>query len=121
MNGVILDYQTLNPHELHMEELRSLPLQWTFHDKTSPEQLQERIQSANILLTNKVVIDRRTIEENPQIKMILILATGTNNVDLEAAKEHGIPVSNIRSEEHTSELQSRGHLVCRLLLENKKK
>src|SRR5690625_4648663 len=95
MNGVILDYQTLNPHELHMEELRSLPLQWTFHDKTSPEQLQERIQSANILLTNKVVIDRRTIEENPQIKMILILATGTNNVDLEAAKEHGIPVSNI--------------------------
>lgn len=95
MNGVILDYQTLNPNELNMEELGSLPLQWTFHDKTSPEQLQERIQSANILLTNKVVINRRTIEENPQIKMILILATGTNNVDLEAAKEAGIPVSNI--------------------------
>src|SRR5690625_1824998 len=78
-----------------MEVLRSLPLQWTVDDITSPEQLHERIQSANILITNKVVIDRRTIEENPQIKMILILATGTNNVDLEAAKEHGIPVSNI--------------------------
>src|SRR5690625_1573799 len=95
MNGVILDYQTINPHELHMKELTYIPLQRIIHKKTSTEQLHERIQSANILLTNKVVIDRRTIEENPQIKMILILATGTNNVDLEAAKEHGIPVSNI--------------------------
>lgn len=95
MNGVILDYQTLNPHELNMERLKSLPVQWTIHDKTSADLTQERISDAQIILTNKVVIDRSAIEANPQIKMILILATGTNNVDLEAAKEAGIPVSNI--------------------------
>ena len=95
MNGVILDYQTLNPHELNMEGLKSLPVQWTLYNETSSDLIQDRIKDANLILTNKVVIDRKIIEANPQIKMILILATGTNNVDLKAAKEAGIPVSNI--------------------------
>jgi len=95
MKAVILDYETLSPDDLNLSALWDLPFNWVRFDTTSAEQTANRISDAEVILTNKVVLDRQLLSENPQIKYIVILATGTNNVDLNAASEFGIPVSNI--------------------------
>lgn len=64
---------------------------------TSPEQTFERIQDADIVLTNKVVLNQELLEKLPQLKMIGLAATGYNNIDLETAKKQGISVCNVRA------------------------
>ncbi|NCF12103.1 MAG: glycerate dehydrogenase [Verrucomicrobiaceae bacterium] len=62
---------------------------------TSPDQLDERLQHASIAITNKVVIDAAALQNAPHLKLICIAATGTNCVDLAAAKAAGITVCNV--------------------------
>lgn len=62
---------------------------------TSPEQAQERITNADVIVTNKVVIDDALMAEASKLKLICVAATGTNNIDLEAAKKRGIEVKNV--------------------------
>ncbi|MFU2077059.1 2-hydroxyacid dehydrogenase [Avibacterium endocarditidis] len=69
--------------------------QWVEYEHTSPEQTIERAKDADIVITSKVVLDRETMKQLPNLKLIAITATGTNNVDLEAAKELGIAVKNV--------------------------
>ncbi|MFU2088663.1 MULTISPECIES: 2-hydroxyacid dehydrogenase [Avibacterium] len=69
--------------------------QWVEYEHTSPEQTIERAKDADIVITSKVVFDRETMKQLPNLKLIAITATGTNNVDLEAAKELGIAVKNV--------------------------
>ncbi|MFZ7260990.1 2-hydroxyacid dehydrogenase [Avibacterium avium] len=69
--------------------------QWVEYEHTSPEQAIERAKDADIVITSKVVFDRETMKQLPNLKLIAITATGTNNVDLEAAKELGIAVKNV--------------------------
>jgi glycerate dehydrogenase len=95
MKAVFLDYKTLSPEDLELQKLWEMPFKWALHDSTTAGQTADRISDAEVILTNKVVIDRQLLSDNPQIKYIVILATGTNNVDLEAASELGVPVSNI--------------------------
>ncbi|KXX72279.1 D-2-hydroxyacid dehydrogenase [Flammeovirga sp. SJP92] len=65
-----------------------------FYDATKPEQTKVRIQGADVIVTNKVVINEEMMKENPQLKLITITATGMNNVDLVAAEKLGIKVKN---------------------------
>lgn len=65
------------------------------HTKTTPQQTQERIKEADIIITNKVVITKEHMQSVPNLKLICIAATGMNNVDLDAAKELGIEVKNV--------------------------
>jgi glycerate dehydrogenase len=65
------------------------------HERTAPEQVLERCSGCEIVLTNKVVLDPETIEKLPELKYIGVLATGTNVVDLNFAKERGVCVTNI--------------------------
>ncbi|MBD0400921.1 D-2-hydroxyacid dehydrogenase [Flammeovirga sp. EKP202] len=65
-----------------------------YYDATTPSETAERIQGVEVIVTNKVVIDKEMMKANPQLKLIAITATGTNNVDLEAAKELGVIVKN---------------------------
>jgi len=65
------------------------------YQKTVPEETQERIKDANVVVTNKVVITKEMMQNTPSLKLICIAATGMNNVDLEAAKELGIEVKNV--------------------------
>jgi glycerate dehydrogenase len=75
---------------------------WGDYPKTTPAEVVERLAGADIAITNKVAIDAAAIEALPDLKMIAISATGTNNVDLEACRARGIVVSNIRGyAEHT--------------------
>lgn len=69
--------------------------QWVEYEHTSPEQTIERAKDADIVITSKVVFERETMKQLPNLKLIAITATGTNNVDLEAAKELGIAVKNV--------------------------
>lgn len=69
--------------------------QLTSYEQTTSEQLIERAQGSRILLTNKTPLSRETIQSLPNLEFIGVLATGFNVVDVEAARAHGIPVSNV--------------------------
>lgn len=73
----------------------SFPHNWVEYDRTSPDETYERAKDADIVVTSKVVFNRELMAKLPKLKLIAITATGTNNVDLVAAKELGIAVKNV--------------------------
>lgn len=73
----------------------SFPHTWTEFDSTTAEQTFERVKEADIIVTSKVLLQRDLLSQLPKLKLIAITATGTNNVDLAAAKEFGIAVKNV--------------------------
>jgi len=93
MHIVFLDTKTVG-ETANLEELNELG-DVTFYSMTSPEQTADRIKKADIVITNKVVLDGPLIRSATQLKLICIAATGMNNVDLEAAENLGIPVMNV--------------------------
>ena len=94
MQIVVLDGFTLNPGDLSWDGLEQLG-SCAIHDRTSENRIIERAHEAEIVLTNKTVLNRETILALPKLKYIGVLATGYNVVDVAAAKERGIPVTNI--------------------------
>ena len=91
---VILDGYTANPGDLSWKELESLG-QLTVYERTKPEETVARAAEADIVLTNKVIIGKAEIEQLPHLKYIGVLATGYNVVDIKAAQERGIIVTNV--------------------------
>lgn len=91
---VILDGYTANPGDLSWKGLEALG-EVTVYDRTKPEETVARAANADIVLTNKVVINREVIAQLPQLRYIGVLATGYNVVDIEAAHERGIIVTNV--------------------------
>ena len=94
MNIVVLDGFTANPGDLSWEELKALG-NMTVYDRTSPSETVARAAEADVVLTNKVVVGRKEMEQMPHLIYIGVLATGYNVVDVEAAHERGIIVSNV--------------------------
>jgi glycerate dehydrogenase len=94
MNIVVLDGYTLNPGDLTWDALQQLGTA-SIHDRTPPELILERARDAEIILTNKTVLARETILALPALRYIGVLATGYNVVNIAAAKERGIPVTNV--------------------------
>ena len=91
---VILDGYSANPGDLSWKALEDLgPV--TVYDRTKPEETVARAAEAEIVLTNKVILGRQEIEQLPKLKYIGVLATGYNVVDIEAAHERGIIVTNV--------------------------
>ena len=95
MRGVFLDSDTLKPEELELMRLEQSGPDWSFYGHTMPEEVSERIAEAEVVITNKVVLDRARIEAALNLQLICVAATGTNNVDLDAAREHGVAVCNV--------------------------
>jgi len=94
MRIVVLDGYTLNPGDLSWEGLRRLG-ELTVYDRTPPPLIRERTAGADILFTNKTPLLRETLAELPGVKYIGVLATGYNVVDVAAAAERGIVVTNV--------------------------
>ncbi len=92
MKIVLLDSLTLGDSDLSVFEGLG---QFSCYQTTTAEQCLQHIADNQVIITNKVVIDKQIIDANPQLKLICIAATGTNNVDLIAAKEAGIEVKNV--------------------------
>ena len=93
MKIVFLDSTAVPPH---------LPIprpdfahEWIEYEYTAPEQTVERMKDADIAVTSKVIFSREVMQQLPKLKLIAVTATGTNNIDLIAAKELGIAVKNV--------------------------
>ena len=94
MNIVILDGYTANPGDLSWQGLEEIG-EVTVYDRTKADETVARAADADIVLTNKVIISREIIVQLPRLKYIGVLATGYNVVDIEAAHERGITVTNV--------------------------
>lgn len=93
MKIVFLDSTAVPPH---------LPIprpdfahEWIEYEYTTPEQTVERMKDADIAVTSKVIFSREVMQQLPKLKLIAVTATGTNNIDLIAAKDLGIAVKNV--------------------------
>ena len=94
MKIVILDAFTANPGDMSWKGLEELG-EVTVYDRTKAEETVARAADADIVLTNKVIINKEVIAQLPQLKYIGVLATGYNVVDIKAAHERGIIVTNV--------------------------
>lgn len=97
LRAVFLDLESLNPQDLDLQPLQGGVQDWQFHHHTEPDQVDERIAHARIIVTNKVRITREHIQAAPELRLVCVAATGTNNIDLDAASDAGVVVSNARN------------------------
>jgi glycerate dehydrogenase len=94
MKIVVLDGYTLNPGDLDWSALENLGT-LTVYDRSSTSEVLDRAKEADAVIVNKQLLSRDTLAQLPRLKYIGVSATGTNNVDLEAAKQLGIQVTNV--------------------------
>lgn len=113
MRLVFLDVKTIGtvPNINLLEQFGEV----TYYLTTSPEQTSARIKEADIVITNKVVLDRITIAHAEKLKLICVAATGTNNIDKAAAMERGILVKNVVDYSSNSVAQGTFSLLLHLL------
>lgn len=95
MHCCFLDRRSLDQDDLDFSLLDHVAPGWQSYAATSPEQVLERVRSAQIVISNKVVLDRAVLEQALKLKLICVAATGTNNIDLDAAQARGIAVCNV--------------------------
>ncbi|WP_148254025.1 D-2-hydroxyacid dehydrogenase [Aidingimonas lacisalsi] len=94
MHAVILDAATLGD-DIDLSPLRSEVDRLDVYDNTTSDRRIERLKNARVALVNKVVLDADTLNALPELELICVLATGTNNIDMEAANKLGIAVRNV--------------------------
>lgn len=112
MKIVILDGNATNPGDLNWDSLKKLG-ELIVYDRTPKEEITERAKGATIVITNKTPIGKEEINQLPDLKYIGVIATGFNIIDIVAAKEKGIIVTNVPGYSTSSVVQ----LVFALLLE----
>lgn len=93
--GAFLDLASLAESDLDLSDLRAVLPAWRMYPATSPAQRLTHIGDATVVVLNKVVMDRQTLQAAENLKLVCITATGTNNIDLEAAAALGIQVCNV--------------------------
>ena len=95
MKAVFLDFSTMG-QGLDLEPLRNAVTELVVHDVTDDQEVAGRIADADAVLTNKIQLTPALIESAPRLRFIGLTATGTDNIDLDAARAHDIAVANIR-------------------------
>ncbi len=96
MRGVFLDTDSLHPQDLDLSVLENCLPRWRFHEAGEAADTAERLAAADVVVTNKAILDARAIDAADRLRLICVAATGTDNVDLAAAARRGIPVCNAR-------------------------
>lgn len=104
-NAVFLDYTALDQQDLDFSPLKAVLPELILYPSTAPEQVVERLIDAEIAITNKVYLTADILAQLPKLKLILVAATGVNNVDIHAAQAQGIVVSNCQGYGTTSVAQ----------------
>ncbi len=97
MLGVFLDVATVDRGDLDLAALEGVLPQWRAYAATAPAATAERIGAAAVVISNKVVLDAPALHAAPDLRLVCVAATGTNNVDLDAARARGIAVCNVRA------------------------
>ena len=95
MKTVFLDFDTVDHDDINTDSLKATGVDLTLHGMTTDEQTRGRIADAGIVITNKQRLGQKQLEHAKSLKLICLVATGTNNIDLDAAAERGIAVCNI--------------------------
>ena len=96
LTGVFLDRDSMDRGDLDFTGWRSTLAHWEFHDATTADEVAARIASADVVVANKVPLRAAALEQAANLRLIVVAATGTNNVDLDAARARGITVCNVR-------------------------
>ncbi len=112
MQGVILDTKSIDNDDIDFSGLETVIPHWHYYDNTRDGEVAARIKDADIVITNKVLVQKQHIDQARQLKLICIAATGTNNVDLDAAANAGIKVTNVTNYATPSVVQ---HVFCLVL------
>ena len=94
MKAVFLDYESLDKQDLDFSQLRAAFDDLILYPSTTAEQVLARIQDVDVVISNKVIVNAEAMEQCKNLKLILISATGTNNIDLDFARSKGIVVCN---------------------------
>lgn len=113
MKIVVLDGYTLNPGDLSWESIEALGT-LIVYDRTPPALILERVDEAEVVLINKVVLDKDILAQMHHTKMVGVLATGYNTIDVEAARDLGIYVTNIPAYSTTSVAQMTFALILEI-------
>lgn len=111
-HGVFLDLGSIDRGDLDLSRLCRACRSWDLHPATVPREVRRRIESARVLVTNKVVLDATLLGGAPGLRLVCVAATGTNNVDLDAAAALGIRVRNVRGYATASVVQ---HVLALIL------
>lgn len=113
MNLVFLDAKTVGdvPNLKDLEKFGDI----SFYQTTSPDQTEKRIKEVDIVITNKVVLNRQLIEGAGNLKLICVAATGMNNIDRKAAGNAGIPVENVSGYSTNSVAQTTFAMILHLV------
>jgi glycerate dehydrogenase len=113
--GVFLDRASLDQADLDFARLQSSLEAWKIYDTTTTEQVIDRIANAEVVVSNKVVITAEHLARSKRLKLICVAATGTNNVDLQAAAQQGVTVCNVTAYATPSVVQHVFALILNLL------
>ncbi|MDH3948742.1 MAG: D-2-hydroxyacid dehydrogenase [Gammaproteobacteria bacterium] len=97
MKGVFLDLASVDNADLNLGQLEEVLDEWEFYPHTETSQLAGRLQGAEVVVSNKVLLTREVLATADKLRLICVAATGTNNVDLVAARELGIAITNVRA------------------------
>jgi len=112
MRGVFLDTHTVNPDDLDLQPLTSTLEHWSLLEQPGSDELSTLVSNAEVVVTNKVPLDRDTLLATDTLRLICVAATGTNNIDLISAAERGISVCNVPAYATTSVVE---HVFSMLL------
>jgi len=94
MKGVFLDKGSMDIGDIDFSPMKNLIKTWEEYDYSSPEETAKRVETADIVITNKVYIGEDILMRCKNLKLICVAATGTNNIDLMSARKYQIPVCN---------------------------
>ncbi len=115
MTIVYPDAYTLNPGDLDWQPLQALGTV-VLYDRTSPDELVDRLKEADAVLVNKVKLNRETLAQLPKLRYIGVTATGYDIIDMEAARERNIIVTNVKGYSSDSVAQLTFALLLELVL-----
>ncbi len=115
MKGVILDKNSFGNNDINLRGLQVPGIDWTSYPATRAEQAPQRVAPHEIVITNKVALDRELLGRCRRLKLILIAATGTDHVALDACHEQGIVVCNVRHYATPAVVQHTFALILNLL------
>ena len=114
--ALFLDKASLYPDDLDFTVLDGVA-SWLWFDNINASDVQHNLEDVEIIVSNKVLINKEIIENSKQLKLICVAATGVNNIDIEAANQHGVQVCNVRAYATSSVVQ---HVFALLLFLNRK-
>ncbi len=95
--AVFLDFASIHPQDLDIDRLSSSVGDWYWYDKIAVQDIVEAVAGADVVVTNKVILDQTFFTSARSVKLVCAAATGFNNIDIQAARHSGVDVCNIRA------------------------